>query len=535
MNGDAVWGIYTLSVEVSDEAIIPQRATALATVAIEDTLFLADAPPLTARAGALVSLHTFTASGGTPPGTAWVKLTRLLLGNADYFSIGDSSGVLQMNGGAVEGIYTLSVEVWDDDVIFVPERATAMATVKVVKVLTLQTKVSDKSIDLHAFAPDASAYSIVAGNDDGYFAIGETSGVLSVQAWTPVGNYPLDIGIISSDSPPRVVVSAVVVEITDYPTPAQRKIYVLGGYSTNENGSNVRNDVWSSVNGANWSLETSSAAWSEREKHQALSHNGRLYVLGGYDGNNRLNDVWSSTDGQNWLQVTGNAGWHRREEHQALSHNGRLYVLGGRYYVASVVIKTNDVWSSADGKNWRQEKADNNVGWPARDSYQALSHNGRMYVLGGDGNNPYNDVWSSEDGRVWVKVTVAADWSARQEYQAVSHNDSLYVLGGVDYDDNEKNDVWSSADGKNWRQEKADNNMGWQARNYHQALSLNGFLYVLGGHDSDGDVINLYNDVWSSADGSIWILKTGSADWSARAAHQAVVFPPNVPETVSTR
>ena len=227
IHGDTEAGVYTLSVEVSDGAIIPQRATAEATITFVEILFLADAPPLKAMAEALVSLHTFTASGG------WeAKTYALIAGNADYFSIGDSSGVLQMNDNAVEGIYTLSVEVSDGAII--PQRATAMATVAVVKVLILKAKVSDRARDLHFNAPYASAYSIVAGNDDGYFAIGKTSGVLSVQAWTPVGNYPLGIGITYTFSlgiPPKVVVSAMVVEITDYPTPTQRKIYVLGGYN----------------------------------------------------------------------------------------------------------------------------------------------------------------------------------------------------------------------------------------------------------------------------------------------------------------
>ena len=42
-----------------------------------------------------------------------------------------------------------------------------------------------------------------------------------------------------------------------------------------------------------------------------------------------LKDVWSSADGQNWSLETDEAGWGGREDHQALSHNGRLYVLGG--------------------------------------------------------------------------------------------------------------------------------------------------------------------------------------------------------------
>ena len=116
----------------------------------------------------------------------------------------------------------------------------------------------------------------------------------------------------------------------------------------------------------------------ERYYHQALSHNGRLYVLGG--------DADAATEmmcGRRRMVKTGR--WkplaqigRRRWGHQALSHNGRLYVLGG--YDGNFSNPLNDVWSSADGKNWSLE---DNAEWARRSLHQALSHNGRLYVLGG--------------------------------------------------------------------------------------------------------------------------------------------------------
>ena len=85
--------------------------------------------------------------------------------------------------------------------------------------------------------------------------------------------------------------------------------------------------------------ETDDAGWTQRYSHQALSHNGRLYVLGGYGyppivndpsaGRicvvqayrcypDYLNDVWSSADGKNWMQETDDAEWFRRSWHQAV-------------------------------------------------------------------------------------------------------------------------------------------------------------------------------------------------------------------------
>ena len=79
------------------------------------------------------------------------------------------------------------------------------------------------------------------------------------------------------------------------------------------------NDVWSSADGKNWSLETANAKWTWRYGHQAVSHSGRLYVLGGnYNGEGILNDVWSSADGKNWSLETANANWTGRYNHQAV-------------------------------------------------------------------------------------------------------------------------------------------------------------------------------------------------------------------------
>ena len=50
-----------------------------------------------------------------------------------------------------------------------------------------------------------------------------------------------------------------------------------------------------------------------------------------------------------------------------------------------------------------------------------------------------------------------------------------------------------------------------------------GFM-SLGGNDGRESL----NDVWSSADGEEWALITLSADWTARKAHQAAVFPPEL-------
>ncbi|MGV2341039.1 MAG UNVERIFIED_CONTAM: kelch repeat-containing protein [Planctomycetaceae bacterium] len=78
--------------------------------------------------------------------------------------------------------------------------------------------------------------------------------------------------------------------------------------------SSLKNDVWSSADGREWTCETPSAARAARAYHQAVAHAGRMYVFGG--GNyvpeySAMNDVWSSEDGVNWQQETANAPGNR--------------------------------------------------------------------------------------------------------------------------------------------------------------------------------------------------------------------------------
>ena len=84
-----------------------------------------------------------------------------------------------------------------------------------------------------------------------------------------------------------------------------------------------------------------------------------MWILGGtenyYFGDDKSlkNDVWSSADGKEWTQETANAPWSPRAYHAAVVHDGKIWVLGGGNYVPKYQA-LNDVWCSADGVHWEQ-------------------------------------------------------------------------------------------------------------------------------------------------------------------------------------
>ena len=522
VNSEAVVGLYILSVEISNSE--NYRATARATVEVRSLLSLAEALSLTATVGQ--GLHTFAAQDGIGPYTY-----TLLSGNdMGYFVLGESSGKLLLKTEAEAGLYTLTVQVSDSR----GSQAQALAVVRALVFLNwsglpplpaiarLSVEVTLHAAGVHG-AVGAVTYALVAGNETGYFAFDADSGVLSlpVNEARLAGDYTLLLAMSDGAVPPHQATAAVVARLV------KNAIFVMGG----NDAAGFKNDVWWSGDGKAWRSEAQ-AGWLGRIAFQAVAYQGRLYVLGGRTLRPYIdhNDVWSA-DGVTWREdkADNNAGWPARREYQAVVHNDRMYVLGGEADGA----RGNDVWSSADGVTW--SLVTGSADWPARKRHQAVAHNGRMYVLGGSANGIANDVWSSADGSSW-RFEGNADWGVREYHQAVSHQGRLYILGGKN-GNNDFNDVWSSLDGKSWRQEKGNNNDFWDKRHEFKAVSRDGLLYVLGGAKIRFPALFIEDDVWSSADGRSW-TKVGDAGWSARKGHQAVVFPsplalPGIGETIT--
>jgi len=158
--------------------------------------------------------------------------------------------------------------------------------------------------------------------------------------------------------------------------------------------------------------------WAPRAGLQALELRNDLYVMGGRgpfstESTTPLyGDVWKSTDvGATWTRVAqsqpGQASpnmWSPRAYFGAVTHRGRMFVIGGQNFdtmpnpaypdgcaflppgvpcLPFVPSSTffNQVWSSRDGANWTPETM--NAPWAGRAGLSAVVHKGAIYVLGG--------------------------------------------------------------------------------------------------------------------------------------------------------
>ena len=275
------------------------------------------------------------------------------------------------------------------------------------------------------------------------------------------------------------------------------RLWIMGGWFNSREA--PPRDVWSSPDGRTWSVVTTCAPWIHSDLAMTLVFKDRMWMMGGWyngrlPGHSASHRVWCSTNGADWQSVTNAAGWSPRLASALVEFRGRMWILGGTedYYFGNDQSLKNDVWSSADGKEWRQETAQ--AAWSPRAYHQAVVLNDKIYLLGGGNYVPAyqakNDVWSSSDGVDWTCETAAAPWPPRLWFSSVVYRGRLWVLGGWCKETDNHGDVWSSADGRTWQ--RLETPTCWKSRHEHSAFVFHDKLWVAGGHARP-----LSSEVWS--------------------------------------
>jgi hypothetical protein len=278
----------------------------------------------------------------------------------------------------------------------------------------------------------------------------------------------------------------------------KNKLWIFGGWFNSYEA--PPRDVWNSEDGKHWELINSSAPWIHSDLPSSVVFKNKMWMMGGWyngrlEGHSAGNQVWSSKDGVNWKQAAESASWSPRTAAAVVQFKGKLWILGGteNYYFGDNNSLKNDVWFSSDGKSWKL--ATGNAGWPPRAYHQAAVLNGRIYIFGGGNYVPeyhaLNDVWSSADGVEWRCETSGAPWHSRLWFSSVVYRDRIWLMGGWSNNPYKNwDDVWYTKDGKEWIQFKSD--VCWKERHEHSAFVFRDKIWVAGGMNPP-----LTNDVWS--------------------------------------
>jgi len=283
------------------------------------------------------------------------------------------------------------------------------------------------------------------------------------------------------------------------------QLWILGGWFNSFEA--PPRDVWNSSDGKSWKQIVKEAPWKHSDLPMTLVHNDKMWIMGGWyngrlKGHSASNEVWASTDGANWEPVSKNVGWTPRIAAGAVVFKGKMWILGGteNYYFGDKKSLKNDVWSSADGKDWKCVTT--NAGWSPRAYHQAVVHDEKIWVFGGGNYVPeyqaLNDVWCSDDGVTWTQISAKAAWSPRLWFSAATYRGRMWVLGGWSNNPSKNwGDVWHSRDGKDWQQLKSE--VCWKERHEHSAFVLQDKLWIAGGHATP-----LSSEVWSLSLGKDW-------------------------------
>lgn len=284
-------------------------------------------------------------------------------------------------------------------------------------------------------------------------------------------------------------------------------MYAMGGLQ----GEQPANDVWSTTNGADWTLVVEHAPWGRRSVPTVPVFNGSMWVVSGYsDGPS--GDVWRSADGATWERVADGMLWRQRSGPVLQVYNDRMWMMGG----ANSYQSFNDVWSTCDGATWFREAE--SVGWTPRGFVSgAVEHEGYMWLLGGGTYDEYhpetdtidsertlnNDVWRTIDGIHWERVLEHAPWAQTEFHVQAEWDGKLW--SGFGYTGlvpslgfTQSDAMWYSSDGFNWYRVDAPAGQAPRGRFGAGVGVFNGSLWILGGSDIEQETV--VNDVWSLSD-----------------------------------
>lgn len=167
------------------------------------------------------------------------------------------------------------------------------------------------------------------------------------------------------------------------------KIWIFGGNDADNSYSNKQ--VWNSTDGINWNF-VSDDTGVYFHTSQFSVFNGKIWRIGNFSDTN----IYSSVNGVDWTLESENAPFGQRLYHTTTVWDNKVWLFGGSDYATNQFTELSDAWYSEDGITWNL--AANDAGYTPVASATSLTFNDKIWILGGgtgyQGYVVYNQVWS---------------------------------------------------------------------------------------------------------------------------------------------
>jgi N-acetylneuraminic acid mutarotase len=205
------------------------------------------------------------------------------------------------------------------------------------------------------------------------------------------------------------------------------KIYVIGGFTGSDYITTIQvydpaTDSWDSIPNA-------TGTFTARRGMSSVVVGGKIYTFGGANGSGGSNgsgalnnvevfdpatNVWST------LPDMPTARWRSC----AVLISGKIYVMGG--YVSGPV-NTVEIFDTLT-KTWSEGDT---ISFGARSDFAAEVINGKIYVVGGQGDTVSPQVYDTEE-KTWTIPSTSGSYSERQGLSAALIDGEIYAFGGDD-------------------------------------------------------------------------------------------------------
>jgi hypothetical protein len=290
-----------------------------------------------------------------------------------------------------------------------------------------------------------------------------------------------------------------------------------------------------------WTRAVASAAFPKRSRPGLAVFKDRLWLFGGSTASKIYHDIWSSADGISWTKVTDsipiqNAG------SDPVVFQGLLWLHGGsRFPLDTGFAQGHNLFHSADGIAWAPAMmdsaaaADTSRGYGGIPAYDTLGggmnlqvFKGRLASIGGHSQFDSAFYLSSADGIAWQAALMPSDYFGTAGTGQVVFADEFWRIGGQDpWSRKQAVDIWSTADGLEWA--TSADSASFLPRYDNVLVASENAVYSIGGARDmelypDHKTVNLYDEVWSSPNGTDWAPMDIHAPFGQRIGPGAVYF-----------